>query len=123
MCGREKRPSNIVLLDGNTLLSELEDVVKALNSKFVSLALPRNDKVSTIVSDIAENEYNFFLHPVGMVELDRYLAELKDGKWSGLDGLSAEIVKSSLPVLREPLLYMFQSLLESRRFSRKPQDS
>ena len=78
MCGREKRRSNIVLLDGNTLLSELEDVVKALNSKFVSLALPRNDKVSTIVSDIAENEHSFFLHPLGMAELERFVAELKD---------------------------------------------
>ena len=53
LCGREKRQRFIVLLDGNTLLSEMEDVVKALNSKFVSLALPCNDKVSTIVSDIA----------------------------------------------------------------------
>ena len=111
LCGREKRQSNVVLLDGNNLLSELEDIVKALNFKFVSLALPRNDKVSAIVSDIAENEHSFFLHPLGMVELERYVAELKDGKSSGLDGLSAEIVKSNLPVLREPLLYMFNRSL------------
>ena len=98
------------------MLSELEDVVKALNSKFVSLALPRNDKVSTIVSDIAENEHSFFLHPLGMVELERYVVELKDGKLSGLDGLSAEIVMSSLPFLREPLLYMFNRSLSEGVF-------
>ena len=116
LCCREKRPSNIVLPNGNTLLGELEDVIKALNSKFVSLALPRNDKVSTIVSDIAENEHSFFLHPVDMVKLERYVAELKDGKLSGLDGLSAKIVKSSLAVLREPLLYMFNRFLSEGVF-------
>ena len=87
----------------------------------MSLALPRNDKVSTIVSDIAENEHSFFLHPLGKVELERYVAELKDWKLSGLDGLFAEwtlaeIVKSSLPVLREPLLYMFNRYLSEGVF-------
>ena len=102
----KKRRSNMVLLDRNTLLSELEDVVKVVNSKFESLALPRNDKVSTIVSDIAENEHSFFLHSLGTVELERYVADLKDRKSSGIDGLSAKIVKSRPPVLREPVLYM-----------------
>ena len=59
LCGREKKQSNIYLLNGNILLSELEDVVKALNFKFKRVALPRNDNVSTIVSDIAENEHSF----------------------------------------------------------------
>ena len=89
----------------------MEDVVKALNCKFVSLALPRSEKLSTIVSAIVESEHSFFLHLLGMVELERYVAELKDGKSSGLDGLSAEIVNSSLPVLREPLLYIFNGSL------------
>ena len=51
-----------------------------------------------------------------MVELERYVAELNDGKWSGLDRLSAEIVKSSLPVFREPLLYMFNRSLSEGDF-------
>ena len=55
-------------------------------------------------------------NPLGMVELERYVAELKDGKSSGLDGLSAKIVKSSLPVLREPLLYMFNRSLSEGVF-------
>ena len=80
------------------------------------MALPRNDKVSKIVSDIAQNEHSFFLHPLGMVERERYVAELKYGKSSILDGLSAEIVKSSLPVLREPLLYMFNRFLSQSVF-------
>ena len=54
-----------------------------------------------------EIEHSFFLHPLGMVELERYVAELKDRKSSGLDGLYDETVKSSLPVFREPLMYMF----------------
>ena len=82
----------------------------------MSLALPRYDKVSTIVSDIAENEHSFFLHPLGMVELECFVTELKDGKLSGRDGLSAEIVKSSLAVLREPLLYMFNRSLSEGVF-------
>ena len=63
----------------------MEDVVKALNCKIVSLALPRSKKDSTILSAIAESEHNFFLHPLGMVEFERYVAELKDRKSSGLD--------------------------------------
>ena len=51
-----------------------------------------------------------------MLELERYVAELKDGKSSGFDGLSAEIVKSSLSVLREPLLYMFNRSLSEGVF-------
>ena len=98
------------------MLSELEDVIKALISKIVSWALPRNDKVSRIASDIAENEHGFFLHPLVMVERERYTAELKEGKMSGLDGLSAKILKSSRPVLREPLLYTFNRSLSERVF-------
>ena len=96
------RRSNMVLPDRNTLLSELKDVVKALNSKFVSLALPRNDKVSTIVSDIAENEHSFFLHLLGMVELELYVADLKDGKSSGLDELSAKLWSLVLQISENP---------------------
>ena len=82
----------------------------------MSLASPSNDNVSTTFSDIAENEHSFFLHPLDMVELERYVAELKDGKSSGLVRLSAENVKSSLSVLREPLLYMFNRSLSDGVF-------
>ena len=118
-CVVERKTKHFCFTGRNALLSKLEEVIKALNSKCGNLALPRNHNVSTIVSDLAESQHSFWYNFLGMLELECYIAEYKDGKSSGLDGLSAKIVKSCIPVLREPPLYMFNRSLSEGVFPRE----
>ena len=110
-----KRKQNVLpdtFTDGDNLLSNPLEIANTFNEYFTDIGSSLANKIPPTDTHFTDSLHNlntssFFLVPTTSQEIIKVGSTLKSGNSCGFDDISSTVVKYVLPIIAEPLSYIF----------------
>lgn len=101
---------------GTEELVDPTKIASTLNKYFISRNEANQVRNSTKLNDHNTNCKSIFINPVTSQELINIVKQLNNKKTAGFDGVSVQVIKSSLKYIIEPLVYIVNLSIETGIF-------
>ena len=126
--GRNQQ-SEINLCENNVIISDQKQVSDIFNDFFVNVAkdigtdsdthnevLEQHQSIKATKENIPFRESNFKFSPVSENDVDKYLKQIGDKKATGIDNISAKMLKSIKPVVIKPTTVLINEMFTKCTF-------
>ncbi len=119
-------PSNIK--EGDKIITEPSDICEHFNSFFTSIVkkyLPQQTKspdltkLQNFITSRLDKNTTFVIPQIAVVDVEKGLKALDIHKATGLDGLSAKILKLSAPAISGPITHILNESITTGKFPTK----
>lgn len=99
-----------------TNIVEPSTIASIMNKHFIELNKTSDNNNKPQQKCLNQNCKTIFMHPVTIQEVKNIVKELKNKKSTGHDGISMQLIKSSIDYIAEPLVYIINLSIETGCF-------